>query len=290
MNDARPPRAGWILRATEHLGLRLLENRGFVRRHVATGFGRMHLLEKRGSGQGPPLLFIHGLGSAGLDWAPLIRRLEGQTSRILVPDLPGHGWSEAPTEPELLEAVRQTLDPHVDEPVVVIGNSLGGFVGVQWALEQPEKVAGLVLLSPGGAPSDPVALQALMEDFDFSGPEEAARFMDRVLARPVESRLGRRLQAWGIRYRMQGEGPRLVRAHAAPERMLRPEHVRALPGPILLVWGQQDGVLPASDLDFWRAHLPEHAVIETPEHYGHSPYLEDPDGVAARIRSFLEAC
>lgn len=246
----------------------------------------MHLLEKRCQGTGPPLLLLHGLGSAGIDWAPLIRRLEADTSRILVPDLPGHGWSEAPREPELLEAVVHTLDPFLGEPMVVVGNSLGGLVGVQWALHRPAHVAGLVLLSPGGAPGDPAELQALIDSFDFSGPDEAARFMDRVLARPRPP-LERRLQAWGIRHRMLRPGPRMVRAHAGPGRLLRPEQLQALQGPILVVWGQRDRVLPPTDLAFWRAHLPAHATIETPVDYGHSPYLEDPNGVAARIRAFL---
>jgi pimeloyl-ACP methyl ester carboxylesterase len=51
--------------------------------------------------------------------------------------------------------------------------------------------------------------------------------------------------------------------------------------------GQSERLLPASSLAYFRRHLPDHAVIEEPKGFGHSPHFDDPARFAARLIAFM---
>ena len=102
------------------------------------------------AGEGPPLVFIHGLGSSTEDWEPQVREFSGN-HRVITFDLRGHGRSDKPPVPYslpmfaadtagLLEALRAG-------PAHVVGLSLGGCVAMQLALDVPGRVRSLVLVN-----------------------------------------------------------------------------------------------------------------------------------------------
>ena len=70
--------------------------------------------------------------------------------------------------------------------------------------------------------------------------------------------------------------------------LLQPAELNGLRMPVLVVWGARDGIIPPECLDFFKAHLPPHAKFVEPEHFGHSPYLENPEGLTELIAGFLE--
>ena len=67
-----------------------------------------------------------------------------------------------------------------------------------------------------------------------------------------------------------------------------PEELAGLRMPILMVWGRGDRLLPASNLEFYRRHLPPHARIEEPDEMGHCPHMDAPRKLADRITTFAE--
>jgi pimeloyl-ACP methyl ester carboxylesterase len=97
-------------------------------------------------GRGPALLAIHGLGGSGRYWQGL-EDLAGDRFTIVAPDLPGFGTSDKPKvvydRPFLLDA----LDAVAADlgPVVVVGHSLGGVLGLLWAARHPDRVPALNL-------------------------------------------------------------------------------------------------------------------------------------------------
>lgn len=111
----------------------------------------------------PPLVFIHG-ASANLkdQMAPLRPLLEGRAEMLFF-DRPGHGWSERGSGNETPEGQAKTLAALLDRlgigKAIVVGHSFGGVVTAAFALQHPEKVAGLVFVSaathpwPGGGTS-----------------------------------------------------------------------------------------------------------------------------------------
>ncbi|MCF6291300.1 MAG: alpha/beta hydrolase [Desulfobacterales bacterium] len=101
-------------------------------------------------GQGPLLLFIHGLGSSGRDWQPQVDYFS-RRYRTMTVDLRGHGRSGKPPGPcpvALLAADVSALLAALDiRRVHLVGISLGGMVGFQLAADQPELVASLVVVN-----------------------------------------------------------------------------------------------------------------------------------------------
>ena len=111
----------------------------------------------RGPREAPPLLILHGMGDLGPGWLRVIAPLS-RTFRVHALDLPGHGLSATPADfrlPTLLSAVR-AYAATLTRPLVV-GHSLGGWLGARLALEGKVPLAGLVLVNPAGARLPPEA-------------------------------------------------------------------------------------------------------------------------------------
>jgi pimeloyl-ACP methyl ester carboxylesterase len=121
---------------------------------------RLQVLDWGGPPAGglPPLLLVHGLSATGWAWAPIARRLVGRT-RVLTPDLRGHGLSESPRSGydlaslafDLLTVVTAAgFGPDADgRPVVVAGHGFGALVAGTAAALRPATVAGLGLVDGG---------------------------------------------------------------------------------------------------------------------------------------------
>ncbi len=118
-------------------------------RFVTVDGNRIHYFER---GDGPPILMVHGLGGTQFHFAPLIAGLE-RDFRVVAVDRPGSGYStrrgDKPGSPiEQAAFLTRFMDAvGLDRPLVV-GHSLGGAVSLALALDHPDRVAGLVLISP----------------------------------------------------------------------------------------------------------------------------------------------
>ena len=129
-------------------------------------------------------------------------------------------------------------------------------------------------------------LAKLTDSFHLPNHASALAFVDRLFTRP---NLLRQAYAFGVRRSFGRPEMKTLLASMKKEDLLRPEDLQALEVPVLLVWGQQDRILPPSSLAFFKEHLPAHARIEEPEAFGHSPFLEHPRELASHIEGFLEA-
>ena len=181
--------------------------------------------------------------SAGLHFLPLARHLRGRVRRILLPDMPAHGFSDAPADvtPEAMRlGLIQAMDAVVDEPAVIFGNSMGGLAAIQYALTRPERVRGLILASPSGAAMDEAELRALHGDLRDRQPRPGARLVvDRLLAE--RSRI-RHLMAWGVRRQFSSPHVRALLSSTTPQDLIRPEHLGGLRMPVLLLWGRAERI------------------------------------------------
>ena len=105
-------------------------------------------------GRGPTVVLVHGLGSDYDDWLPVARDL-ARDHRIVFVELPGHGLAPM-TTPFALEqatlALDRALGEQAQEPVVLVGHSVGGLVAAAEALHSPQRVRGLVLVETALAP------------------------------------------------------------------------------------------------------------------------------------------
>lgn len=272
----------------DRVALKALHLTGFESRYLSTSEGPMHVLEAQGRGPHPPLVLLHGFGASAVQLLPILLRLKKHVRKIVAPDLPGHGFSSTPAElgvPSLSRGLVETLNQVMGERAVLFGNSMGGAAAIRYALEHPDRVERLILCSPGGAAMAQHELDRFRQVFFLDDHHAAKEFVDKLLGRRSPLR---GLYARTARKKLgQPALQRLIRS-VEPSDLFTPEDLAQLKMPVLMVWGEADGILPKESREFFRRHLPSHAVVEEPR-VGHSPYLESPGVLTERIVRFLAA-
>lgn len=273
----------------DHINMVRLRRQGFGSRYVHTAHGRVHALVRDGLGHLPPLVLIAGLSSRATHFNRLAPLVSAHSQRVVLLDLPGHGLSDIPTGGltglTLQRGVIAALDQLIDEPAVVFGNSLGGFMALRHALHSPEKVRALVLASPGGAQMDGLRHVEFLERFRLRSHSDALALIDRVF---FQSPPGvRQVMAFFARRQLGQRPMRDLINSASVDHLLTVDELSRLQVPVRMLWGESDGVLPRAHREFFRAALP-HADWSHPHDYGHSPFIERPQDLAARILEFAE--
>ncbi len=223
-------------------------------------------------GQGPVVVLIHGLGSSGADWAfqvpPLV---EGY--RLVLPDLPGSGQSEAPRNgisiATLADALWQLLDAIDASNPHVVGFSLGGAVALEMALQRPTQVNRLVLIN--SLPSYRVDhwkkwlelyLQiALVRTLGLPRAAKmvAARLFPLPHQAPMRSRVATVVGANPV-------GPYLATARALAE-WCAAERVESLRTPTLMIAGEFD-YTPLAEKRMWSQRLRASLAVVSGSRHG----------------------
>lgn len=251
------------------------------------------------AGQGPPLLMLHGTGASTHSWRDLLPRLAPMFT-VVAPDLPGHAFtSPAPSArmsiPGMSAAVAALLRQLDIAPRITVGHSAGAAILAAMALEGRIEPAGMVSLNGALLPIGGVAgrvFSPLARVLAGSGTlaNLFARWagdgatVDRLIAQ-TGSRLDP--EALGFYRRLAGN-PTHASAALAMMANWDLERLAArlpkLPTPLVLVVGTKDGSIAPADAEKLRRLVPG-ATIERLRGLGHLAHEEDPDAVAAIIRS-----
>lgn len=273
-----------LLPLIEKIAHRSLLASGVKSRRHQTQASELHFYEAKGRGPLGTVVVLHGISSQASAFFGLIQKLRRSYSRVIAPDAPGHGKSSEPSRPltpdVLRECMLELLDHHLHEPSVVFGGSLGGAVAVGYALARPERVSGLVLASPAGAAMDAQDLEVFLQQFNLNSRREALEFM---------GRLGKRVPwytpilAPDLIQNFKRPSVQHFTRSVRPEDLFQPHELASLQMPVRVVWGREDRLMPPGALDFYRNHLPSHAILEEPEGIGHCPHWDDPKMLADRI-------
>lgn len=204
-------------------------------------------------GDGVPVVFLHGSGtgvSAAANWWLTLPAV-GQQVRAIALDLIGWGATIEPDDAALGiqewgEHVLRFLDALGIEKAWLVGNSLGGWIAMQLAIDHPDRPLGIVSMGTGGAIQRTAALQRHL-DPDIT-PDGLRKAFELFVTNPAV------VPAWMIDARREiaeyevGNG-RLARVMGARERdriglPLRSENLAKVELPVLLVHGRQDRVIP----------------------------------------------
>ena len=268
--------------------------------------GRIHWTE---TGEGPALVMIHGLAGNMHNFSyAMVERL-ATDFRVIVVDRPGCGWSERDSDdqariPEQARMIAAMLEAEGIEPAVLVGHSLGGAVSLTLALNHPERVRGLALVSAlVQAPQEPAEAFA---GIDIANPA-LRRLVANTLAVPMSIRNGAKTLAFVFGpdappedFRTRGGGLLSLRPEAfyaaATDLQAVPQDMDGITArigditvPVGLFYGTDDRVLSAADqIAVLRRALPQ-ADIETMENRGHMPLVIEPDRVDAFIRRIAAA-
>jgi pimeloyl-ACP methyl ester carboxylesterase len=228
------------------------------------------------AGAGEPLVFFHGGGVLeGFECLlPLAERFS-----LIAPYHPGFGSSgDDPAVEGVGDLVRHYLelfDALGVETMALVGHSLGGWLAAWFAIDHPRRIRRLVLASPAGlsVPGHPAPNVPALEPGEIYRllTADESVFAGRIpepLDEPFLAARSREGQAIG-RLRPTGpEDPKLAR------------WLHRLQMPTLLMWGEEDKVVPAAYLSAWEALLPNAKLSVYPGR-GHLLFWEDPQPVAA---------
>lgn len=270
---------------------RMLVARGVVSEtHQVLGH-QVHSYRAIGTGQGPALLLVHGLGSSANAFFRTVVPLSRRFRSVYALDLPGNGFSPLPSSGPLLlreyvEVLRAFRAQVIGERVFLIGNSLGGAMAFYFAHEEPAALEALALVSPAGAKIAPHRLESTLRSFEISTRREARGLVRKLFAKPSLPLLA---FAGELRHLAGSPAAKSIRQQVTPEDSVTEEMLRGLSMPTLLIWGQQEKLLPYESLDYFRAHLPKNAEVHEVYKFGHMPQMEHPREFVRRITAFAEA-
>jgi pimeloyl-ACP methyl ester carboxylesterase len=270
--------------------------------HRIQVLGREVNVVDTGGGPGkPPLLFIHGLGGRWQNWLLNIPHFT-DTHRVIALDLPGFGESEMPAEDISISGYAKVVDAlcdelGVDNPVVV-GNSMGGFIGADLATSFPTRVDRLVLVAAAGLSTEYLRRQPLLTIARLWAVNAAwvgARGA-KVVRRP---RLRRAALQFLVRYPeklspqltfelVEGTGkPGFIPALEALMSYSFRDHLRGIEVPVLIVWGRNDMLVPVGDAHEYAKLIGDNARAVIFEDTGHLPMLERPSRFHDLLNEFI---
>jgi pimeloyl-ACP methyl ester carboxylesterase len=257
---------------------------------------RLHVRES-GSPDAPVVILIHGFGSSLHTWEHWADELSDKY-RVIRYDLPGFGLTGPDptgdyTEDRGAHILAALMDKLSVRRASLIGNSIGGRLVWHFAARYPDRVEKLVLISPDGFASP---------RYEYGKTPVVpllARMMKYVLPRsflkanltPAYADPRRLTDATVDRYYelMLAPGVRsAIIARMEQTRLEPPEpFLAAIKAPTLVVWGQQDNLIPvANSADYIKA-IPNATLVILPN-LGHVPQEEDPSGSLPPVRAFLD--
>jgi len=243
------------------------------------------------TGQGPPLVFVHGMCGRGAVWAGQVERLSDEFTCVIF-DRRGHGSSSDADVPHSVPLHGDDFAALVKglglPPVVLVGSSGGARVGLDVVLRYPELLAG-------GALSEPPVFSL--------NPERGRDFMARVVPAVQPHLDARDLPAavdaffevvcpglWRLLDETAKEpyrqsGPMLVADLGQPPFVVTPADLRDVRLPVLAIAGLESDPFLQGTPRVIAASVPSAELVEFPD-CGHVTYAEKPDAFAEAVRSF----
>jgi pimeloyl-ACP methyl ester carboxylesterase len=255
-------------------------------------------------GEGPPLIFIHGLSGCWQNWLENIPYF-ARDHRIIAMDLPGFGESEMPVEPISIKGYGATMDELMTELGIdtaqIVGNSMGGFIGAELAIQYPARVERLVLVAAAGLSVEYIRTQRKhgirhqAENVVFfnlgwiasrSHTVAARRRLRSALLLLVAAHPGKLPPALTIE-QVKGSGkPGFTDALEAMFHYPLRDRLEKIGCPTFIVWGDKDRLVPVRDAAVFEKLIPDaRAVIY--KDTGHVTMMERPARFNRDVHAFL---
>jgi pimeloyl-ACP methyl ester carboxylesterase len=255
----------------------------------------MHQINYVCQGEGPPIILVHGIAASLSDWEFLAPELISAGYCAYALDLLGHGESSKPDHDEHYHYV--SLYQHLSDwiqglqlkaPPVLVGHSLGGFLCLNYALERPKDLQGLVLINP------------------FYSRQQLSPALRLVNRRPAIGERALKLAPLWLIKSILGWDTQATNFSQRTRRQIAQDHKRASPKithiiktvpdlsarlgkinpPALVIWGERDRTLHPASFPALVACIPA-AQGRRIEASGHQPHLEKPALVNRLILDFL---
>lgn len=258
---------------------------------------RLHVRDS-GPKSATALVMLHGFGASLHTWEDWAGELE-DSYRVIRLDLPGSGLSSMDpsgdySDVRTVELLIALLDNLGLERAVFIGNSIGGRLSWRLASKYPGRVAGVVLVSPDGyastgfeygeSPYIPPAVNIMqyMLPKAFLAASIKPAYGDPARIRPeVVTRYHDLMLAPGSREALIARMSQTVLVDPLPR-------LQRIEAPVLLLWGDRDGMIPIANADNYVAALPNVTFVPL-RGLGHVPQEEAPKISVVPVRKFLDS-
>jgi pimeloyl-ACP methyl ester carboxylesterase len=278
-------------------------------------------------GEGPAIVFVHGLSGSWPNWLEQLPVFTGQNGdagrngdasrgqgspgfgehRVIAMDLPGFGHSPMPAETITISLYARILDSLLEtlgvSAATVVGNSMGGFVSSELAIAFPQRVERLVLVSAAGISTyrhkrvqriEPYLRRVAPMIAAYTGwtaarsDAMARRAALRNLSLGFVTRHPSRLPAPLAAEQIRGAGkPGFMQALRANIDYPIRERLPQIACPTLIVWGEEDRVIPVSDASVFEELIPNSRKVIF-EDTGHMAMLERPEAFNDLLGAFLQ--
>jgi 2-hydroxy-6-oxonona-2,4-dienedioate hydrolase len=238
-------------------------------------------------GSGPSLVLIHGIGGDADDWAFCLQALSA-SHRVIALDLLGFGRSDKPainyTIAGFVEVLERFLRALAIKHATLLGGSLGGWIAGAFALQFPDVVDKLVLVDSAGVAEGTAELPVDLHVSTRAHMREVFEqlFYDRTLATDdlIDLAYQQHLE------RGDGNTIHSVLQNLRDGRECLDESIANLKMPVLIVWGEQDAIVPVETGRRLHQLIPGSNLHVIPE-CGHLPALEKPAEFVRCVLEFL---
>ena len=256
-------------------------------------------------GEGPPLFFIHGLSGCWQNWLEQIPHF-ARDHRVIGVDLPGFGQSEMPAEEISITGYADAIDALMTELGIdtaqVVGNSMGGFIGAELAIQHPARVERLVLVAAAGLSIESVrtertkGLRHRAENVAFFSLGHIASRSHQVALRPrlrgalllLVAAHPTKLPGPLAAQQVLGSGkPGFSDALEAMCRYPLRDRLELISCPTFIIWGDKDRLVPVKDAALFEQLIPNSRKIVYKD-TGHVSMMERPARFNEDVRAFLE--
>ncbi len=254
-----------------------------------------------GEGELEPIVFVHGLGGQWQNFLENIPRA-AQERRVIALDLPGSGCTPEPRDKITIPGYGRCVDALCDKlslgRVDMVGNSMGGYVAAEVAIQFPERIDQLILVSAAGISSTNIAhrpilmvgrIATAMATYSAAGDRQiASRPKSRHLALALVARYPSLLRA-DLAYEgfFKGAGkPGFVDALRASLEYDFRDRLPEIRQPTLIVWGEKDSIIPVKDAAEFERLIPDSRKVVMKD-TGHIPMAERPETFNDLMMEFL---
>lgn len=247
-------------------------------------------------GHGPQsVVFVHGFQASARIWQLMAEQMPADQYRCIAVDNRGAAQSDAPADESAYGCKPFADDLHLLieslglRQVVLVGHSMGGATAMQYAVDHPERLTGLVLMDPAdpdGRAPDPAGVDAAL---------------DRMMAARRPTGTPAELMSAGTNVNLPPGFAEALGAEiaAAPPQRLRGsmrsmftlsigDQVGRLPMPVLMMAGDNDQTISLARMLQTFAKLPPGSGLHVWHGVGHSPNIETPERAAHVLRRFIE--
>jgi len=234
-------------------------------------------------GAGEPLVFLHGAGGH-TGWMGFLDALADRFA-VFAPEHPGFGQSD---DPPWLDEVGDLAYFHLEllkalglERVHLMGTSLGGWVAAEMAVRSTARLRSLTLvgavgITAGGEPIPDIFRMPVAENLRrfYADPERAARRLGDLSQADMDVVAKNRATVMRLAYRPRFHNPGLAK------------WLHRIDVPTLLLWGENDGLVPPEFGEAYRALIPGSRLVVLPN-AGHAPFDEQKDAFLAAFYAFV---